>query len=370
MTDSLRLVFVATLPDVGGAATHLVSLTKALAGAGHHISVVASEGSALWCTLQADPRITLHDAAFTSTYRASAMRAVRRAIEQCRADAVFATFERDYWGTGVVASQCGVPAAFFLHHAGMKRVNRLVLTRLRWHFIVPSHDLRAWISDRGVSRSRSQVLYNSVDTAAFHPDVASRAAVRSTLGLPVDAIVVGFIGRLEYNKGVIPFAHALNRAMAHDERLYALWLGCGRREHDVDDIIRSSCAPDRHVRHAWTDDVHPYYAALDLLALPSIKRESFGRVLIEAQACGIPVLGSAIGGIPEAMDVGRSGRLVAPGDIEAWAGAISELATDGALRARMGAAGVDFVCRHFDSAAAVSQFEMWFAKWRLGPRGG
>ncbi|WP_309671935.1 glycosyltransferase family 4 protein [Gemmatimonas sp.] len=370
MRDALRLVFVATLPDVGGAAAHLVSLTSALADAGHQISVVAQAGSALWGTLQADPRITLHDAAFTSTYRASAMRTVRRAITQRGADAVFATFERDYWGTGVVATQCSVPTAFFLHHAGLKRVNRLILTRLRWDFIVPSHDLRAWITDRGVAPSRSHVLYNSVDTGAFHPNVASRATVRTTLGLPDDAIVVGFIGRLERNKGVIPFAHALNQAMARDPRVHALWLGSGLCEHELDDIIRSADAPERHVRHPWTDDVHPYYSALDLLALPSTKRESFGRVLIEAQACGIPVLGSDIGGIPETMDVGRSGRLVAPGDIDAWGRAIGELSADGTLRTNMGAAGMSFVRERFDNATVGAQFESWFSSWRASHRGG
>lgn len=365
----LRLVFVATLPESGGAAAHLVNLAGALADAGHQISVVAASGSDLWNSLAAHPRITLYDAAFTSTYRAAAMRTVRMAIESARAQAVFASFERDYWGTGVVASRANVPAAFFLHHAGLKRVNRLVLTKLRWDFIVPSRDLRDWITSKGVSTSRSHVLYNSVDAASFQPATSRRDVVRTTLGLPAHAVVVGFVGRLEYNKGVIPFAHALDRAMARDAQLHALWLGSGRRECEVDAIIRGSGAPQRHVRHPWANDVHPYYEALDILALPSIERESFGRVLIEAQASGIPVLGSAIGGIPETMLPGESGRLVAPGDVDAWADAIGALARDSALRSRMGAAGVEFVRRRFDNARMVSSFESWFALWRQGRRG-
>jgi glycosyltransferase involved in cell wall biosynthesis len=364
MRRSLRLVFVATLPEPGGAACHLVSLTSALTNAGHRVAVVADPQSALWRTLAAIGRVELHAGAFTRAYATKALRAVQNAIESLAADGAFAVFERDYWGTGLVAAGTGVPVAFFLHHAGMKRSNRMLLPRLRWHFVVPSRDLRQWLKDKGVSATRIHVLYNDVDTAAFAPDPARRARERARLGVSDDAVLVGYVGRLEANKGVVPFAHALTRAMQRDERLRALWVGEGRLEATVDAIIQQSGLAARHIRRPWTDDVRAAYAAMDLLALPSTKRESFGRVLIEAQACGVPVLGSDIGGIPEAMKIGVTGRLVAPGDIGAWADALVALAADEAGRHRMGAAAVGFVRRTFDSAVAAAAFANWWATWR------
>jgi glycosyltransferase involved in cell wall biosynthesis len=80
-------------------------------------------------------------------------------------------------------------------------------------------------------------------------------------------------------------------------------------------------------------------------------------VVAEAQACGVPVLGSAIGGIGEAMNVGITGRLVAAGDTQAWAEAIHQLAADSASRSTMGAAGPAFVRASFHSEVIARQFE-------------
>lgn len=99
-----------------------------------------------------------------------------------------------------------------------------------------------------------------------------------------------------------------------------------------------------------------YYAAMDIVVLPSTGRESFGRVLVEAQSCEIPVLGSNIGGIAETMKPGATGRLVAPGDSAAWADAITSLALDKDGRRAMGAAGRAFVRERFDSASIVKAF--------------
>ena len=81
------------------------------------------------------------------------------------------------------------------------------------------------------------------------------------------------------------------------------------------------------------------YAAMDILAFPSIRRESFGRVAAEAQACGVPVVASRVGGIPETLRENESGLLVEAGDVEAWSTALLHLVEHPILRRRMGAAG-------------------------------
>jgi glycosyltransferase involved in cell wall biosynthesis len=96
--------------------------------------------------------------------------------------------------------------------------------------------------------------------------------------------------------------------------------------------------------------------AMDVLAFPSIRRESFGRVAAEAQACGVPVVASNDGGIPETIRAGESGLLVPPGDIPAWTSAILQLVNDASLRARMGAAGRAQACERFAAPRIAEAF--------------
>ncbi len=332
-----------------------------MALAGHHISVVATPGSGIWRALENNAHIKLYGASFTRTFESSAMRVLRQAVSDLRPNRVIGVFERDYWGTALVAAQCRVPLHLFLHHAGLKRSSRMVIPWVRRHFLLPSENLRHWLISRGVSPCRTDVLYNPIDTNFFKPNAALRETMRAELGLTKDDVLVGFVGRIESNKGVIPFAESLTKAMAVVPNLHALWVGFGRREPELDTIIRNSPFAARNIRRPWTDDLRPYYSAMDMLALPSTGPEAFGRVLVEAQSCGIPVLGSNIGGIAETMNAGVTGQLVEPGDVDAWASALVELANDPGARARMGRAGRAFAQSEFDSTVIAAAFEQLLA---------
>ena len=201
------------------------------------------------------------------------------------------------------------------------------------------------------------MLYNPVETSIYRPDAAARAAMRERLGFSPDDVVVGFAGRLERQKGVHTLAPALHAAMERCPRLRALWIGSGKAEADVDAAILGSRHHARHVRLPWASNMAALYASMDVLAFPSISSESFGRVSIEAQACGVPVIASRTGGVPETLAPGRTGELVEAGDVDAWTGALVAVAENAGARARMGAAGRAFVSESFDGRRITRDFE-------------
>ena len=350
MTKSpMRLLFVGTTREPGGAASHFISLTTAMAAAGHEVAAVASRDSGIWRALERDGRVALYAGEFTQKLDRSGMAAVRQGARALRPDWIIGAFEHDYWGTALVAAARRIPLALFLHHAHLKRSSKRVLPWMVRRFLLPSEYLRNWVVARGLSESRSKVLFNPIDTQHFQPCLDTRVAQRDALGIAPDDVLVGFVGRIEAHKGVLMYAEALSRAMERVPQLRAMWVGFGQLEADVDRIIQQSTFGARHMRMPWTDDVAPYYAAMDALAMPSTGPEAFGRVSVEAQACGVPVLVSAIGGIGETIQPGTTGTLVIPSDVEAWTNALCDLATDQKRRLAMGAAGPDFVRREFDS---------------------
>jgi glycosyltransferase involved in cell wall biosynthesis len=108
--------------------------------------------------------------------------------------------------------------------------------------------------------------------------------------------------------------------------------------------------------------VRPYYAAMDILAVPTLVTETFGRVSIEAQASGVTVLCSNLGGLPETLAPDNTGRLMPVGDVAAWRDAILEIAGNAQLRKGFQEKGRNWVERNFSSAAIAKQFTMLLEK--------
>jgi len=215
---------------------------------------------------------------------------------------------------------------------------------------------------RGYPERRGRVLTLAVDTSVFRPlSSAERSSVLLELGLTPP--VVGFVGRFTEAKGLDVLLRAMEQVKrSSDWSLLLLGSGeYGRR-------IRAWAANRgwsrrvclRLVKH---DEVPRYLGAMDLLVAPSQTRrnwrEQFGRMLIEAFACGVPVIGSDSGEIPHV--IGDAGRIVAEADVDGWATAITNLLRDPAARAEFAARGLERVQRY--SVTSVAQQYRDYFQW-------
>jgi glycosyltransferase involved in cell wall biosynthesis len=152
----------------------------------------------------------------------------------------------------------------------------------------------------GVDSSRVHVIYNGVDAERFKPGL--RAQARQRLGVPADGERILFVGNLKVSKGCIDLVDALPRVLRTRQRLTLAFLGDGP---DRAQLVRriESLGLDRQalvlgeVAHASLAD---QYRAADVVCLPS-HNEGVPNVLLEAMACGVPVVASRVGGIPEVV---------------------------------------------------------------------
>ncbi|HEY4137237.1 MAG TPA: glycosyltransferase family 4 protein [Casimicrobiaceae bacterium] len=352
----MRLLFVGCNSGGGGTESHLIALARALAEAGHDVAAAVRADDFIHRGLAQDPRIHLYPLEFRGRRDLRAMRELSRITRSLEPDWMIGAFKAEYWALALVAKSAGVPLVLFSHLD--QRIRPLMLSQITGlvrSVIVPSEYLRRRSIERGLPASRVAVLSNPFDVDCLKPDAALRARVRASLGISDDQIVLGYVGRFEPPKGVVTLARATAKAMDSQSRLRALWVGHGRLEPALREIARNSGHAARNHWMPWLDHVLPAYAAMDVVALPSEGSETFGRVLVEAQAHGLPVLGADNGGIPEALVEDRTGRLVPPGDVDAWAAAIGEMAGNDVLRRRFGAAARPFAAR-FDSARIAGDF--------------
>jgi glycosyltransferase involved in cell wall biosynthesis len=182
------------------------------------------------------------------------------------------------------------------------------------------------------------VIPPGVDLARFRPDPEARRRTRATLGWTEDGPpVVGFLGRFVEAKGL----GVLRRAWEAAAPSRLLLVGGGPMEAELRAWASGFGDRVRVVTGVPHDGVPGYLNAMDLLCAPSLTtprwREQFGRMLVEAMACGVPVVGSDSGEIPHVL--GDAGVVAAEGDADAWRTALDRLIVDDARRTELSARG-------------------------------
>ena len=192
----------------------------------------------------------------------------------------------------------------------------------------------------GYASKPARVINPGVDITAFRPDPAARRAIRERLGWTAHEAVVGFTGRFVEEKGIGTLLDAFTRSAMPWNLLF---VGGGVMQTDIDRLRAGHPSRVRIVTGVPHDDVPAYVNAMDLLCAPSRTtptwREQFGRMLIEAMACGVPVLASPSGEIPHV--IGEAGILVPENDPAAWAREIERLLSDRAVRGDLSARSVE-----------------------------
>jgi glycosyltransferase involved in cell wall biosynthesis len=214
-------------------------------------------------------------------------------------------------------------------------------------------DIGTAIAERIAPPELLKWLGNGIDVTRFDRrrlSDESLQALREEIGLEADSRVVGFVGRLVEEKGILDLLEAAKSVAATVPE--ARFLIVGPYDEEKPDALRSDVAErygitDRCRFLGMRDDMPELYALMDVLVLPSY-REGFPRAPMEASAMGVPAVVTDIRGCRETVEPGVNGLLVPVGDVDALARALVELLTDEPRRRRMGEAGRAIAEERFD----------------------
>lgn len=202
----------------------------------------------------------------------------------------------------------------------------------------------------GVCENRIAVVPSGVDLTQFRPVPAAPPSN------PAAAPEVGFVGRMDPIKGPLAFVE-IGRLLAGRHEARFVMAGDGPVARDTRRAIRKGGLAHRFEWLGRVDQaaLPRLYARLAVLVVPSALD---GRPLVvqEAQACGVPVVASRVGSIPELIEDGVTGLLCPPGDHDAFAQAVARLLEDAALRRQIGAAGQGKVVRDGGLAASLDGY--------------
>lgn len=358
----MRLLFIGTNYGGGGTESHLITLSKAMCIAGHEVAAVVRPNTPIHSGLLSS-NIQLYDGVFRNAFDPRGLIAVWRAISDFDPDWIVGSISKEYWPLVVIARLRGIKIALFKHmDYPLRFFTHCFIPRLAHRFIVISEFMRSNFIARGIDAARIQMLYNPIDLDYFKPNPQLRTSMRAQLGYAESDIVIGFIGAMHPDKGILMLCDALNQAMAINPKIKAVWVGDGPAIKELNTRIKIGGYATHHIWQTWALDVRPYLAAIDMLAVPTLVTETFGRVSIEAQACGIPVLCSNLGGLPETMKPDVTGKLLPVGDIAIWRDTILNLARDEQLRKQLQSEGRDWVKKEFRTEEISKQFSTLLEK--------
>ena len=176
-----------------------------------------------------------------------------------------------------------------------------------------------------------------VNPARFHPDSDIRFTLRNDLGIAQTATVILFVGRLNWDKGMLDLASAFDTIAKQNSSVVLLLVGA---EEDVSfSQIQAICVAKSDRLHyvSFTSAPEHYMAAADIFCLPSY-REGLPMTILESAACAIPTVASRIYGITDAVAEGKTGVLFTAADIAGLTQALLKLIDDPLLRQEMGEA--------------------------------
>lgn len=350
-------------PDVGGLAVSAERLDRLLAGAGHTVDVFA---------------ITNRLAPGTTTTEERAGGRVVRLGAHRRPDETLAD-----WLEALVAAHHAQPYdlfhAYYLAQAGFvaayagqylqrpavvsARGNDLdraifepgkashILYALNHASAITANSRELVRKAQALAPGRAVTLVpNGVDATLFAPGPGD-ASLAARLGLAGGA-VLGFVGEARAKKGLATLLLALAAVgeQRADEPAPALLLVGGIRDDDKDALrVFQKQQPRLSITvlpHMPPEALPAYYALLDVLVLPSL-RDGLPNALLEGMACARAVVGTRVGGIPDAIRDGENGCLVPPGDAAATAATVAALLADPARRTQLGLAARATILRDF-----------------------
>ncbi len=345
-------------PSIGGVQTHVYELSRAIVRLGHEVSVVTRLANNSLPKLEMMDGVRVVRTKLSNNhllYDVKLHRLLKKMVQEEGYEALHVHGMRPLKACG----KLGVPVIFTNHTSSfLKRVKKgvRVLEKMRKQLniadrvLAPSEELVDATKLTGY-KGPVHFISNGVDTARFYP---SETGLRSKLGIPEQAFVAVLARRLVEKNGVLFFAKAV--AMTTRDDLHVIVAGDGADRGAFEQIIEDAGCSDRvHFLGGVDNSQMPeVFASGNVSVLPSLM-EATSIAGLEGMACGLPLIGSRVGGIPVIVEDKVSGVLVDPGSPEQLSEALIRMLDDRETAQRMGLASLEKVKNEFSWDVIAAQ---------------
>lgn len=340
----MRIIQVLHSHGFGGAERHVLLLMQGLRKRGHDLIYAGPRDS--WLAEQClQHGIEVHHLRMSGMYDVFSYLRLRRLVHAWQPDIVHGHLLR---GARYAAASAGDAVAVCTSHATTARKHMGGCQ----HIIAVAHAVRDTLLSAGYPDEKISVIHNGVPEVP----VGNREQLRRELGIPADAFAVFNAGRFIYDKGQDLLVAALKQLPG------VLMCLAGDNATTFGKGVRSSAARNANIRFlGYRSDVQRLLPAFDIYVSAS-RREAFSLALVEAFAAGVPLVATSVGGVPELVNHGVNGLLVANEDVEELAAAIRRLAGDRTTLESLGQEARATYQEHFSCDKMLDHVEVLYRR--------
>lgn len=369
--NPLRIVISNSMMTWGGGENWSLTAASGLAGRGHDVILVCRPGSELERRASGFTPARVRTIGIRGDLNPAAVASGIDLFRRHGTQLACCNLDREVRTLGLAARLSG--GIVFVRRRGsdygFKNSLRYRLT-YRWlvdWVIVNSASTRESILRKNswISADRLRLVYNGIDTERFRPDRPSGEAVRASLGIPRDALLVGIVGSLLPRKRHSVLFQACASLRSRWPSLKVAVVGPSPSPGHLSRLARLAETlgiGDIVVFAGQTGDPASWYNAMDMLAMPS-ENEGFGYAAAEAMACGVPVVVSDASSLPEVVGTdGTSGLISRLDDPAGLASCIERLLSSSALRREIGERGRERILSLFSIDRMIDRLEELFGE--------
>lgn len=367
--DAPLIVHVIHRFGIGGLENGVVNLINHMPEERYRHAIVCLQGYTDFRKRLQRENVAIHDMAKRDGHDPGVYWRLFRIFRQLR-PAIVHTRNLSAMEVQAVAALAGVPGRVHGEHGrdtydlhGRNRKYNLLRRLVRpfiGHYIAVSKDLQNWLmSAVGVKSGNISQIYNGVDSIRFRPAQTPRAQLGPPGFFDEHNIVIGSVGRMaavkDYPNLVQAFLKLLHQDPTLRDRLRLLIVGEGEARDTCLRVMNQHGVGQLAWLPGERSDIPELMAAMDIFVLPSLG-EGISNTILEAMATGLPVIATRVGGNPELVQEGVTGRLVPPADPDELAQALLEYVLDADRRHAHGRAAREIIDRQFSIPAMVQDY--------------
>lgn len=359
----LRIIHSEAATNFGGQEHRIFKEMIAMREAGHHLEAICQPRALLAARLE-NEGFVVHKMEMDGHFNLiCAVNKMRKILKQGRFDVLNTHSRRDTILAATAGRLAKTPLIVRTRHLANPINSLLSYTWLPHCVTTDSQFVRHQLIAKGVAPDRVDNIY----TPVFQPPTVRPSTLRQELGLSDDSVIVGCVAVMRANKGHRELIRAMQPLFAERPKLHLVMIGSGEPVfQEVSRLVESLDLTSRVHLMGRRDDAANLMSGFDIFCLAT-RLEASGMVFLEAASARVPVIGTAVGGVPEMLEDGRTGFLVQLDDEQGLRDALVKLIDNPSLRKQMGQAGYDRIWHDpsspFTPKALVERTESCYRSW-------
>lgn len=359
----LRIIHSEAATNFGGQEHRIFKEMLAMREAGHHLEAICQPHAQLTVRLRKEGFV-VHTMMMDGYYNfVRGVLKIRQILKRGAFDVLNTHSRRDTIIAATAGRLAGTPLIVRTRHLANRVNSLLTYTWLPHCVTTDSQYVRKQLIEKGVPQDRVETIY----TPLLKQAPVERSTLRDELGLSSSDVLVGCVAVMRANKGHAELLHAMAPLLAERSNLHLIIVGEGAPVfQQVQALAQRLKLQDRVHLLGRRDDIANVMAGFDIFCLAT-KLEASGMVFLEAAAAGLPVVATAVGGVPEMLEHGRTGLLVPLKDEQGLRTALIQLIDHPELRQQMGRAGYERIwvdpSSQFTPDSLVRRTQEVYCRW-------